>query len=98
MRMPRTLVCFPILLLGLVLLPLLGGCTADAGLEPTNLRCEYLVDPLAVATPTPRLCWELKTTDPAERGVEQSAYEIRVAKDPEFLQQAEGELLWTTGE
>jgi alpha-L-rhamnosidase len=41
-----------------------------------NLRCEYLVDPLAVDVPKPRLSWELAPTDPSARGLEQTAYEI----------------------
>ncbi|HEV8112266.1 MAG TPA: family 78 glycoside hydrolase catalytic domain [Planctomycetota bacterium] len=44
-------------------------------LAPANLRCEYLVAPLALDEAKPRFSWEV--TDP-RRGAEQSAYELLV--------------------
>ncbi|HWP41296.1 MAG TPA: hypothetical protein VNL70_10260, partial [Tepidisphaeraceae bacterium] len=44
--------------------------------QPISLRCEYLVNPLGIDTPRPRLSWEL--ADP-RRGARQTAYQIAVA-------------------
>ncbi len=46
---------------------------------PTGLRCEYLINPLGVDTPKPRLSWILEH---GERGQAQSAYEILVSAEP----------------
>ncbi len=48
-------------------------------LLPTHLRCEYLVEPLAIDTQHPRLSWIIKCSDPDRRAVTQSAYQIIVA-------------------
>ena len=54
-----------------------GLAAAAAPLPATYLRAEYLVDPLLVSTPSPRLSWVLPTA-PGDRGVTQSAYQIIV--------------------
>ncbi len=56
-----------------------GMAAPDA---PVALRCEYLVDPLAVDATTPRLSWEI--VDPG-RGAVQSAYHIEVASSEDRL-------------
>ena len=62
-------------------------------MKPTELRCEYAVDPLGIGALPPRLCWQT----PAEpRGCRQSAYRIAAAGSPEALE-AGGELLWDSG-
>jgi alpha-L-rhamnosidase len=48
-------------------------------LLPTHLRCEYLVDPLAVDVARPRLSWELEASTPNARGLIQTAYQIVVS-------------------
>ncbi len=53
-----------------------------ADFNVTRLRCEYLVDPLGLDEPAPRLSWQL---DSALRGARQLAYRIRVASTPEKL-------------
>ena len=58
-----------------------------------DLRCEYLVDPLAVDTSAPRLTW---TLDADARGVKQSAYQIIVASSAALLAAHRGDL-WDTG-
>lgn len=50
--------------------------------EPTNLRVEWLVEPLGVITDRPRFSWEL--TDPRP-GARQSAYRLEVASSVEKL-------------
>ena len=62
---------------------------------PTHLRCEYLVDPIAVDVRRPRLSWEIRTTEPERRGVMQTAYEIRVMRADG--KGARGETVWDSG-
>jgi len=58
----------------LLLLPLY------AQLAPTELRVEYLKDPLGVDTPHPRFFWVPQS---AERGAKQAAYQIVVTTGTE---------------
>ena len=59
-------------------------------LIPTDLRCEYLVEPLGIDAPRPRLTWVLEVTDPARRGVRQTAYQVVVTDGA-------GGLVWDSG-
>ncbi len=36
---------------------------ADAALHPRNLRCEYRANPVGIDLPSPRLSWELASTE-----------------------------------
>src|SRR5437016_1517471 len=65
-------------------------------LNPTDLRCEYHVDPLGIDVAQPRLAWVLKSDQPEERGQSQSAYQILVATSRENLDADKGDL-WDTG-
>ena len=59
-----------------------------------DLRCEYHARPLAIGTTHPRFSWKLVATDPAARGLRQSAYEIQVAgAEKGFDEKA----LWSSG-
>lgn len=62
-------------------------------LTPTNLRCEYLHNPLGIDLPHPRLSWTLESP---ERGQIQLAYQILVADSLEQLQ-ADSPNLWDSG-
>lgn len=53
----------------------------SSNLVPTRLRCEYLVDPLAIDEPRPRLSWALECSEPAARAKQQTAYQIIVTRD-----------------
>jgi alpha-L-rhamnosidase len=65
-----------------------------APVEVTHLRCEYLVDPLCVDHPHPRLSWRIESE---LRGVKQTAYRILVATAPDRL--VEGKVdLWDSGQ
>ena len=66
---------------------------ADAFVTATQLRCEYLVNPLGIETTAPRLTWRMES---AERGQKQTAYRLLVASGEEKLAQNEGDL-WDTG-
>jgi hypothetical protein len=70
--------------------------TPTPTVTPTDLRCEYRVDPLGIDSPHPRLRWILTAADPAARGLAQSAYQILVASSPTLLEQSEGDL-WDSG-
>lgn len=66
---------------------------ARASLVPSNLRCEYAVNPLGVDVPAPRLFWTLESN---ERGERQTAYEILVAGSEKELTAGKG-VLWDSG-
>ena len=62
-------------------------------MRPTELRCEYAVDPLGIDARRPRLSWQT----PAEPcGYRQSAYQVVVAGSVAALRTG-GELLWDSG-
>ncbi len=68
------------LLLGLVFF--LCAMTVSADLIPTDLRCEYMRDPLGIDVPRPQLSWRLEGN---ERGQVQTAYQILVASSASIL-------------
>ena len=63
----------------------------------TDLRCEYLKDPLGIDVQQPRLSWRLTAKDPAARGLRQTAYRILVSGSLERLAKHEGDR-WDSGE
>lgn len=69
------------------------GPSGSRGLAVTTLRCEYLENPLAVASPQPRLGWVLES---GQRGTMQAAYRILVADSREALAAERGDL-WDSG-
>ncbi|TSD63307.1 Bacterial alpha-L-rhamnosidase [Inquilinus sp. KBS0705] len=62
-------------------------------LKVDNLVCEYATNPIAVEAANPRLSWKLITQ---QRGVVQTAYEIRVGGNAVTLTKGK-DLLWTSG-
>ncbi|HEY5915392.1 MAG TPA: glycoside hydrolase family 78 protein [Verrucomicrobiae bacterium] len=74
----------------LLLLP----CLAFAKITPEELRCEYLVNPLGIDSPAPRLSWICVSGERAQR---QSAYQILVASSEANLK-ADRADLWDTGQ
>src|SRR6266581_5849841 len=79
---------------GLLVAPGLAGYPSP--LHPTDLRCEYLKDPLGIERSNPRLSWILETEDSALRNQRQIAYQILVSHDRKILNAGEGEL-WNSG-
>ena len=67
--------------------------SSSAAMTVGNLRCEYAVNPVGIATTQPRLSWTLH--DDGTRGQFQTAYQIRVADSREALESATP--LWDTG-
>jgi len=88
----------------LILARVLSGLVpfANAAIPPgptfrvDQLRCEYRVNPLGIDVPQPRLSWILVATDPAVRGIRQSAYRILAASSEKVLHSGAGDL-WDTG-
>jgi len=71
-------------------------CSLNAGIVPTQLRCESKADPLGLTETTPRLSWQVVATNAAERGQFQMAYQIQVASTPQLLAANTGDI-WDTG-
>ncbi len=69
---------------------------APSSIEPIELRCENLPNPLGIDVPTPRLSWQLKPRDSRERGQQQTAYQIRAASSQELLSNGRTDL-WDSG-
>lgn len=67
---------------------------AHATLAPTNLRCDYAVNPIGVDSQPPRLFWKVEST---ERGARQTAYEILVSSSLAALAKNDGDL-WDSGQ
>lgn len=66
---------------------------ASDRLVPERLRAEYLVDPIGLATSTPRLSWELRARG---TGARPTAYEVVVASAVGLLTPERADL-WATG-
>ena len=62
-------------------------------MNATNLRCEYLTNPLGIDEMQPRLSW---TLDSEARGQKQTAYRIVVASTIKGIEAKEGNL-WDSG-
>ena len=69
---------------------------ALAALIPTDLRCEYLRNPLGIDAIEPRLSWVLESTSPDARGEKQAAWQVLVAGDLVALRADQGSL-WDSG-
>ncbi|MCX7029868.1 MAG: family 78 glycoside hydrolase catalytic domain [Spirochaetes bacterium] len=59
-------------------------------LQPTRLRCEYLVDAVGIDCLEPRLSWVLQTDHPDRRGERQTGWQIIVRRDA-------GAVAWNSG-
>src|ERR1035438_1777021 len=87
-------------LLGSVVFP----ADASIPLNPVELRCEYLANPIGIDVVQPRLSWVLtlkvgrsSTSREETRGKEQTAYRILVASSVDKLAANQGDL-WDSGE
>ena len=85
--------------LALMLLSFVSGiCSfsklALAECSVTQLKCEYLSDPLGIESQQPRLCWVIESSD---RGQVQTAYQVLVATSAEELAEDRGDL-WDSGQ
>jgi hypothetical protein len=65
-----------------LLLALSGTSAIGAATNaPSQLRCEYLENPLGIDVLKPRLSWKLEAS-PEARGLRQTAYQVLVASTP----------------
>jgi alpha-L-rhamnosidase len=77
------------------LLGLLNCVSIEAKITPTNLLCEYLVNPNVIDVLNPRLSW-VNIAEKGERGQSQTAWEIRVASSKQGLLNSEADI-WNSG-
>ena len=66
---------------------------AQTTMKLTGLRTEYKVNPVGIDTRKPRLSWQIHS---GERGITQSAYQVRVAGSERGLQSG-GDIVWDSG-
>jgi alpha-L-rhamnosidase len=66
---------------------------SDGPQPPSNLRCEYLANPVGIDVVHPRFSWVLEHSG---RGEAQTAYRVLVASRADSLQKEQGEQ-WDTG-
>jgi len=87
-----------VLLAGFVLTGISEAAWFQSDVEPAELRCEYLVNPLGIDVERPRLSWKLEVRDhrPEIRGLRQTAYRILVASDEKLLKEGKADL-WDSG-
>lgn len=65
-------------------------------LLPDKLLCEYLVNPIGIERPQPRLSWRLRPVE-QKRNLWQTAYQIRVMCASEQFSRDGLELVWDSG-
>ncbi len=70
--------------ISLLIILILFGCTAMAGIRPSKLTCENINKPMVVDILNPRLSW-INVADENERSQFQTAWEIRVAGSMDLL-------------
>lgn len=61
--------------------------------QPVNLQCEYLKNPIGLDTSTPRFMWQMNDS---RNGAFQAAYQVLVGSDSVKVASGSGEL-WDTG-
>lgn len=77
--------------IGLYCCTMLAGCGAGdpSPVALTDLKCEYLNDPLGLDAEHPRLSWIIHSDD---RSVLQSAYQVMAATDEQLLYESKPDL------
>jgi alpha-L-rhamnosidase len=65
-------------------------------INPINLKCEYLVNPINIDVTNPNLSWELHPTNFDLRNLSQTSYRVLVATTKYLLQKNIGDL-WDSG-
>jgi len=87
--MSKTIVS--ILLSGLCVAPF--WASAAGSCNPSKLQCENLYDPLGIDVTTPRLSWQLTSS---QQGDEQTKFQILVSSNVKLLSKDQGDL-WDSG-
>ena len=65
-------------------------------LKLTNLKCEYLINPLGIDVTSPRLSWKIEAVSNSVYNQKQKAYQILVASSPDKLSEEKADL-WNSG-
>ena len=71
---------------------LFGSSHSASDISAVDLRCEYLINPLAVDIVNPRLSWIFEANDHKKQNLTQKAYQILVAIDKQTLDKKIGNL------
>jgi alpha-L-rhamnosidase len=79
----------------IIIMAVLQACQLRSEINPERLTCENLKDPMAIDLTEPRLSW-INEPDKGSRGIEQSAWEIRVAGSKQKLISGKPDL-WESG-
>jgi alpha-L-rhamnosidase len=69
------------------------SCNMNKSVEPVQLQCEFLENPLGIDVINPRLSWQLGDTS---RGSKQTAYQIIVSTELKHLNTNEADI-WNSG-
>jgi len=64
----------------------------DYKIHADYLRCEYLINPIAIEKKKPRLSWIVEADSPAARAKYQSAYRVIVSSSETLLSQNKGDI------
>ncbi len=72
------------------------AAAAETPLQVSNLRCEYLANPLGIDVVEPRLSWQIQSSWPGARDLRQTAYQVVVASTGANLDKGQGDL-WDSG-
>ncbi|MBL6831967.1 MAG: family 78 glycoside hydrolase catalytic domain [Pirellulales bacterium] len=80
-------------LVGAVPMTRRGEAGPEEGLAVSQLRCEWLTDPVGVSTASPRLSWIVRSQ---ERAQQQTGSRVLVASDPGLLEPGRADL-WDSG-
>jgi alpha-L-rhamnosidase len=70
-----------------------AASAAAQAVEITDLRCDYLENPLGIDTTKPRLSWKIESS---KSDVMQKSYRIQVASSRQFLEQGKADF-WDSG-
>ncbi len=68
---------------------------SSSSVEPTQLRCESLTDPVGIGTAAPRLSWKVRAITDG-RDLSQTGYRIIVASDPKSVSVSKADI-WDSG-
>ncbi|MBN2329314.1 MAG: family 78 glycoside hydrolase catalytic domain [Candidatus Omnitrophica bacterium] len=71
----------------------IGAASHAASMTVSDLRCEYLKNPVGINETAPRLSWKMESD---QRGQKQTAYHVLVAGDIDLLNDNQGDL-WDSG-
>jgi alpha-L-rhamnosidase len=91
MKLPKFFVVFTLIAVSLMMLTSIGNTGAPNA--PTDLRCEYLTNPLGIDSRIPKFNWVVNDPD---RGEKQNAYQIIVASSQANIDAGTGDK-WDSG-